>query len=280
VENNSRQQIFVWTLYDWAVSAFTTTVVAGFFPIFFKDYYSGDVAATTSTARLGGANSAAALTLAFLAPVLGAIADRGHYQKQFLLFFSTAGAVLTAALALIGQGAWLIAASVYAAAALCQSASFIFYDALLPGITTRRNVDFVSALSYAAGYLGGGLVFAVNIWMYLQPDLFGLKGGIAAIRASFVVVALWWGLFALPLIVCGRSTRTDADEPRGPLAANAKAGLSEFRQTLRLAKQRKTVFLFLAAFLLYNDGVSTTIRMAVDYGLAIGFGSEHLMIAL
>lgn len=173
-----------------------------------------------------------------------------------------------------------MAAVLYGLAAFSQSASFIFYDAMLPGITTRKNIDFVSSLGYAAGYLGGGLVFAVNIWMYLQPTVFGLSDQNAAIKASFVVVAVWWCLFAMPLILLGRSTKGATPEASRSIATNVRQGISEFSQTIRHAKRLKTLFVFLLAFLLYNDGVSTTIKMAVDYGLAIGFGTKHLIIAL
>lgn len=279
IEN--RREVFVWSLYDWAVSAFTTTVMAGFFPIFFKDFFDASEAATVSTARLGGANSVAALLMGLSAPVLGAIADKGRSKKRFLFFFCVLGAALTAALSLVSEGDWFLAAALYALAAFAQSASFIFYDALLPSITKRENVDYVSALGYALGYLGGGVLFALNIWMYLQPSFFGLADQVAAVKASFVIVAVWWVLFALPLAFV--QTNKPAGEPtqeRKPIATSVKEGLREFAGTVRHAKSYKTLFLFLGAFLLYNDGVSTTIKMAVDYGMAIGFSTKDLIVAL
>ncbi len=279
IEN--RGEVFVWTLYDWAVSAFTTTVMAGFFPLFFKDFYDPSEAATVSTARLGGANSVAALLMGLVAPVLGAIADKGRSKKRFLFFFCLLGAALTASLALVNEGDWLLAAALYALAAFAQSASFIFYDALLPSITKRQNVDYVSALGYAFGYLGGGVVFAVNVWMYLQPAFFGLADQVAAVKASFIMVAAWWVLFALPLAFV--ETKRQAEETateKKPISTSVKEGLREFAGTVRHVKHYKTLFLFLAAFLLYNDGVSTTIKMAVDYGMAIGFATQDLIIAL
>lgn len=279
IEN--RGEVFVWTLYDWAVSAFTTTVMAGFFPIFFKDYYSVSVEATVSTARLGGANSAAALLMGLLAPVLGAIADKGRNKKTFLFFFCVLGALLTVALSLVGEGDWFLAAAFYALAAFAQSASFVFYDAILPSITKRQNIDYVSALGYALGYLGGGLVFALNVWMYLQPSLFGLEDEAAAVKASFVIVGVWWVVFALPLAFVKTKTNAAKIESRKTAwTASVKDGLREIGRTARRAKQYKTLLLFWAAFLLYNDGVSTTIKMAIDYGLAIGFERKDLIIAL
>lgn len=279
IEN--KRQVSVWILYDWAVSAFTTTVMAGFFPVFLKNYYDTSAEATLSTARLGGANSAAAVLMLLLAPVLGAIADKGRYKSQFLFLFTTLGALLTMGLALVGEGAWLLAAALYALAAFCQSASYIFYDALLPSITKRRNIDFVSALGYAVGYLGGGIVFALNIWMYLQPSLFGLRDQPEAVKASFVVAGLWWALFAVPLIISTkRSDQSRKGTARAPVLQSVKQGLQQVGRTARDAKQFKMLFLFLLAFLIYNDGVSTTMKMAVDFGLAIGFESDDLILAL
>ncbi len=279
IEN--RREVFVWMVYDWAASAFTTTVLAGFFPIFFKSYYSEAAAATVSTARLGAANSVAAVLMGLLAPTLGAMADKSQNKHRFLLFFSVCGALLTAGLALVGRGDWFLAAAIYALAAFAQSASLIFYDSILPAITKRQNIDLVSALGYALGYLGGGIVFAINISMYLWPAMFGLSSEVAAVKISFVIVGIWWIVFALPLIYQNRKhAKAKSPQPHTAFKARVQQGLKQIAQTAKHAKQLKTLLLFLIAFLFYNDGISTTMKMAIDYGMAIGFQSSDLMVAL
>jgi MFS transporter, UMF1 family len=272
-----RRKAWAWALYDWANSAFATTVMAGFFPLFFKDYWAAGADATVSTFRLGAANSAQSVALALLAPVLGAIADRGAARKRFLGFFAGLGVGTTALLFFVPSGAWGWAAALYILAGLGFGGSLVFYDALLVDVSPENRMHRVSALGYSLGYLGGGLLFALNVLMTLQPGLFGLSDATQAVRLSFLSVALWWALFSLPLF-------RYVEEPR---SAGAKLGWSAvaagFRQladTFREVRRLKTVFLFLLAYWLYIDAVDTVIRMAVDYGLSLGFQSKDLILAL
>lgn len=268
-----------WILNDWANSAFSTTVMAGFFPVFFKKYYSAGVDATTSTAQLGIANSIGSILIALAAPILGSIADSGGYKKKFLFLFTYIGILSTAALSLLKQGDWAMACFVYVLGSLGHAGSTCFYDSLLPAVSTRKDIDYVSAVGYALGYLGGGILFAVNVLMYLQPHLFGIADGPTAIKISFLTVALWWSLFSIPIFLFVREPSRTSSNHR-PWHANVRHGLSELRHTLSLAPQLKTLFLFLGAFFLYNDGVGTTIKMAVDYGMSIGFKDSDLITAL
>jgi UMF1 family MFS transporter len=272
-----RKKIVSWALYDWANSAFATTVMAGFFPIFFKQYWSAGVDPTVSTFHLGAANSVESVIVAALAPVLGAIADRGGAKKRFLLFFAGLGIAATAALALVGRGGWTAAAALYVVAAGGFAGSLIFYDALLVGVCGEDRVDAVSALGYALGYLGGGLLFAVNVAMTLWPRAFGLADAGEAVRLSFVSVALWWALFSVPLL------RWVPEPPGAGRAAGwdaVGAGFRQLARTLREVRRLKVVFLFLAGYWLYIDAVDTIVRMAVDYGLSLGFDSRSLIVAL
>lgn len=165
--------VFGWVMYDWANSAFATTVMAGFFPVFFKSYWSAGADVNQSTALLGYANSLASLIVALLAPILGAIADQSRARKRFLIFFGYLGALMTACLFLVEYGNWLLAALLYALGTIGFSGSICFYDSLLPTVTNERSIDYVSAKGYAAGYLGGGLLFLINVLWYLMPDAFG-----------------------------------------------------------------------------------------------------------
>ncbi len=267
--------ILAWSLYDWANSAFATTVMAGFFPVFFKQFWSQGVAVTESTYRLGVANSLASLVVVCLAPMLGALADQGGAKKHFLLFFASMGIVMTGALYLVAQGDWVVALSLYALAVLGFVGGNVFYDALLVSVTRERHYDRVSAYGYAFGYLGGGVLFSVNVAMTLYPEFFGLKDAAEAVRVSFVMVAAWWAVFSLPLFFL-------VEEARSTTAVRGWfiAGIQQFLDTFHKLKQLKTTLLFLLAYWCYIDGVDTIVRMAVDFGLSIGFDANNLMVAL
>ncbi|MBL0712147.1 MAG: MFS transporter, partial [Desulfosarcina sp.] len=196
-DQNNRRAVWGWALYDWANSAFATTVMAGFFPIFFKQFWSYGADVNLSTARLGLGSALAGLLVALAAPVLGAIADRGCARKTFLARFAALGVFSTALLFFIGRGQWIGAILVYTAGIVGFSGANIFYDALLPHVAPRDQLNRVSALGFAAGYLGGGLLFLLNVVMTLQPERFGLPDSAAAVRWSFLTAAVWWGGFGL-----------------------------------------------------------------------------------
>jgi UMF1 family MFS transporter len=270
------KQQFGWSMYDWANSAFATTVMAAFFPAFFKEYWAKDLSATESTAILGAANSIAGLMVAFMAPVLGAIADCCSGRKRFLIFFAYLGVLSTAALFAIQQGHWLLAAGIYVFGSVGFSGANAFYDSLLPLVAPADRVDFVSGIGYAMGYLGGGLLLALNVWMTLSPTTFGLADAGQAVRASFVTVAVWWGLFSLPIIFLVK----EPEDRRSGTGSAVPAGIKQLRETFRKIKHLKTILLFLVGYWFYIDGVDTIVRMAVDYGLSIGFQRNDLILAL
>jgi len=271
----SRKAILGWALYDWANSAFATTVMAGFFPIFFKEYWSRGADVNTSTALLGFGNSLAGLAVALVAPALGAIADRGAAKKRFLTGFAGLGVAMTAALALVGQGAWTWAIGVYALAIIGFAGANVFYDALLPSVAPEDRVDAVSALGYALGYLGGGLLFLGNVVLTLWPRAFGLADAGQAVRVSFLTTAVWWGGFTLFLLRWVPEHRA-AGRARGAVAA----GFRQLAATFRRIRHLRMVFLFLLAYWFYIDGVDTVILMAVDYGMSLGFKPTDLIVAL
>jgi len=273
---DDRKAIWSWGLYDWANSAFATTVMAGFFPVFFKQYWSAGADPTLSTARLGLANSVAGIMVALLAPLLGAIADQGSIRKKFLFFFAALGVVMTSGLYLVSRGQWQFAALLFVLATVGFSGGNIFYDSLLPGVASEKKMDSISALGFSLGYLGGGLLLALNISMILKPSFFGLADTAAAVRTSFLMVAVWWTLFSVPLFLFVKEPKKTACRNQGMLLA----GFQELRQTFQIVRKFKVLLFFLLAYWFYIDGVYTIVRMAVDYGLAIGLAANDLLLAL
>ncbi|MFQ5709652.1 MAG: MFS transporter [bacterium] len=268
---------FGWAMYDWANSAFATTVMAAFFPAFFKDYWSQGADVTQSTAILGAANSLAGLLVALMAPILGAIADCGSYKKRFLIFFAYLGVLSTAALFMIHSGEWLLAALTYVLGTIGFSGSIVFYDSLLPAIAGEKKIDYVSALGYAMGYLGGGLLIVLNVWMFLSPQTFGLADAGQAVKVAFLTVALWWAVFTVPLMLFVSEPKRGHSKS---MRESIRKGLHQLRTTFGKVRHLKTVFLFLVAYWLYIDGVDTIVRMAVDYGKSIGFATKDLITAI
>jgi len=271
------RQKWGWAMYDWANSAFATVVMAGFFPVFFKDYWNAGLDPVDSTFRLGVANSLASFLIVLLAPLLGAVADRLARRKAMLLAFALLGSLMTAGLYLAGQGEWQLAMFLYVFAIIGFSGSNIFYDSLLPFVSHDKDMDRTSALGFSLGYLGGGLLLSLNVGMVLHPEWFGLADPASAVRASFLVVAAWWLLFSTPLFLL-------VEEPGGDGSALSVqvllAGFQRIWRTLHEVRQLQNIWLFLVAYWLYIDGVDTIVRMAVDYGLSLGFNQNDLILAL
>ncbi len=251
--------------------------MAGFFPVFFKQYWSLGSDATLSTARLGFTNAAAGLVIALLAPILGAISDRGIHKKHFLLFFTLLGAAFSCALFWVGQGDWQLAVVIYMVATIGFIGSNLFYDSLLVDVAPDPHRDFVSAFAYSAGYLGGGLLFALNVAMTLKPDFFGLSGPSQAVQISFLSVGLWWIIFSLPLQF---SARGKLERQQKLSLVLIREAFQQLASTFRDIRSYRPILLFLLAYWLYIDGVYTIIKMAVDYGLSLGFRSSSLITAL
>lgn len=266
-----RRTQLAWALNDWANSAFATTVLVGFFPIFFKQYWAKDLAPTDATLYLGFGNSAAALLVMLLSPWLGALADRLAAKKRFLALFTGIGVIATLALAFIGPGQWPLALIVFALASVGFFGGLTFNDALLVNVANLDEADRVSAFGYALGYLGGGLLFLANVAMVLKPEAFGLADKVAATRAAFVSVALWWLIFSIPLFLRVREA---------PLRDDSPLGWREIAATVRQIAQHRPVWMFLLAYFLYIDAVNTLAQMAVDFGLNLGFASDSLIKAL
>ena len=275
---SDRKSVWGWALYDWANSAFATTVMAGFFPVFFKQYWSAGADVNLSTAQLALGNSLAGIAMALLAPVLGAAADRSAATRRLLLLFAYLGVLATAALYWVERGCWQWAIVLYALGVVGFSGANVFYDALLPSVAPPERLDAVSSLGYALGYLGGGLLFLVNVLMATRPEWFGIADGAAAVRLAFVSVALWWGGFTL--FTLAWVPEPGAGQARPGVFRAVADGLRELRGTVARLRSYRPAVVFLAAYWCYIDGVDTIIRMAVDYGLSLGFPASDLIVAL
>ena len=273
----NKRAVWSWAFYDWANSAYSTTVMAGFFPLFFKEYWADPHNPSQSTFYLGMANSIASMVVAALAPLLGSVADQGSIKKKFLTFFAFLGVIMTGGLWMVAQGNWQMAVLFYVIATIGFASGNVFYDAMLPGLASEERVDAVSSLGFGLGYLGGGLLFLVNVFMYLKPELFGIPDGATAIKISFLSVAVWWAVFTIPLILF-------VPEPKNyeniDFNNAIRMGWVQLVQTFKEIRNMKVVGTFLLAYWFYIDGVDTIIRMAVDYGMSLNFPGESLIIAL
>lgn len=272
-----KKKVLSWTLYDWANSAFATTVMAGFFPIFFEKYWSNPELVDQSTFYLGVSNSAGSLIVAMMAPFLGAVSDTGSTKKKFLFTFAFLGILSTSLLWFVEQGDWQLAAILYAVGAIGFASSNVFYDSLLPSVAKKHEFDFVSSLGYSLGYLGGGVLFIINILMYQNPQWFGIPDATTAIRLSFVSVAVWWGIFSIPIFLF-------IPEPKNKdnvsLLSAISLGWTQLKSTFKEIRKMKIVGLFLLSYWLYMDGVDTIIRMAGKLALSMGFEASDMLSVL
>lgn len=271
-----QRPVLGWALYDWANSAFALSVMTTFVPVLLGGYWNDGAASSVTTFRLGLANGLASLIVAVLAPLIGAVADRAGRRKRSLLVFTALGVVMTGALFFAGEGQWLFAVALYVCASIGFAASNSLYDSLLTDVASASEYDRVSGYGFALGYLGGALLFALNVAMVSQPDVFGLASSTEAVRLAFLMVACWWAVFTLPLIWWVQEHGRTGQ----PVSTAVAAGLQELRATLRAVRAQRELWLFLVAYWLYIDGVYTIIKMAVDFGLSQGLTMQDLILAI
>ena len=266
----NRPELRAWAMYDWANSAFQSTVITAVFPPFFAAYAAANLPAPVATARFAWATTIAVGITAVLGPILGAIADYRAVKKRMLGVCLGIGVVATIMMGTIGRNEWQYAALLFMVANIAIASSFVFYDSLLPHIAAPEELDRVSTAGYAVGYLGGGVLLVINMLWILMPGRFGIPDTVAGIKLSLVSVGVWWLVFSIPLFrrVPEPKRVLEADETasENPLAAAFVRVWDTFHE-LRSYRQ---AFLMLVAFLLYNDGIQTIIRMAAIYGAEIG----------
>ena len=267
-----------WAMYDWANSAFATTVMAGFFPIFFKSYWASDLSDAESTFAIGSVNSLVGLLIAFSAPVLGAFADAGDSKRKFLFSFAFLGIITTGYLFFIPDSSWKLAVIFYGLGVIGFSGANVFYDSLLVTVSKEEERNRTSALGFSLGYLGGGILFLLNVIMFLYPNWFGLESQIDAVLWSFMSVALWWFIFSLPIYLNVKEpTQSSSSKSVNRIITEA---FSSLVNTARSIKEYKSAVIFLLAYFLYMDGVDTIIRMATSYGSDIGLSATSMIQAL
>lgn len=279
-------------MYDWANSAFAATIMAAVLPSFYSSVAGANLEKTIASSYWGYTNTAAMLIIAFSAPILGAIADHKGEKKRFLGWFAGIGIIAAALMVFISKGDWLMASILYVMGRIGFAGANIFYNSLLLHIVDNDRVDNVSALGYAYGYLGGGLLLTINLLMIMKPGLFGISNAEWGARLSFITVAVWWAIFSLPLFF--NVPEPNARAKKGEIGnsvnsfqknkflqcSSIKAGFSRLRSTFRKIRQYQDLVKFLLAFWLYNDGIGTIIIMAVVFGAEIGIGQSNLIGAI
>jgi UMF1 family MFS transporter len=275
-----RRDLRAWAMYDWANSAFQTTIIAAVFPIYFHKVAAADLPPAEATSRFAWATTIAILIVAIIAPLLGAVADYAAMKKKLLAIFLGIGAVATFAMYWIERGDWMFALVLFVIGNVGVAGSIVFYESLLPHLVSEAELDRVSSAGYAVGYLGGGALLAINLLMIQKPALFGIPNAGVATRLSMASVAVWWLVFSIPLFrsVPEPVRRVEPDEkPRGnALATGAKRLLETFHELRRY----RQAFLLLVAFLLYNDGIQTIVRMATTYGSELNIDESAMILAL
>lgn len=273
-----RRRVDAWCFYDWANSAFATTVMAAILPIYFSAVAAKDLPPARATAIWGYTSSLSLALAALLSPFVGAAADLLGRRKAFLLAGAALGILATTLLATVEENEWRQASLFYVLAHVPFVVSFVCYDSLLPHIGRAGDLDRISTRGFALGYVGGGLLLLLNTVMVLSPSLFGLSSAASAMRASFVTVSIWWALFTIPLLL-------RVPEPPGgggapTLFPALRETVSRLAAALRDIRSHGEVWKFLVAFWLYGDGIGTIVKMATIYGSEVGIGRNHLIGAL
>jgi len=274
-----RPELRAWAMYDWANSAFWTTVVAAVFPIYYARVAAEGLDPEVAAFRFGIATTLALATIAVMSPLLGALADLVGKKKSLLAGFTLVGASATAAMALVGRGDWLLALALFMLGNIGAYGAMAFYDSLLPHIAAGDELDQVSTSAYALGFLGGGLLLAVNLVWIQKPAWFGFGDAGVATRASFLSVAIWWAVFTVPLLRRVPEPHVPAQRREGAARGLVDA-FARLNRTLHALRRYRHAFLMLVAFLLYNDGIGTIIRMSSLYGTQVGIDQGSLIAAL
>jgi UMF1 family MFS transporter len=275
-----RPDIRAWAMYDWANSAFQTTIIAAVFPIYFHRVAAAGLPPAQATSRFAWATTIAILIVAVIAPLLGAVADYAAVKKRLLAVFLAIGVVATVAMYWIEKGDWLFALVLFVIGNVGVAGSIVFYDSLLPHLVGPADLDRVSSAGYALGYIGGGVLLAVNLAMIQKPALFGIPDAGVATRLSLASVGVWWLVFSIPLFrrVPEPPRRIERDETPGMNAI--LTGGRRLVETFQELRRYRQAFLLLVAFLLYNDGIQTIIRMATTYGSELGIDEGGMILAL
>lgn len=268
-----KKEVLSWCLYDWAYSSFATTVISAILPVYYSQVAARNLTGNTATVYWGYTTALALIVSVILAPVMGAIADYTGIKKRLLLVFAAVGIFSTALLYYVTTGDWLLASVLFIFGNIGFSMSEVFYNALLPSIAEKEEIDRVSVKGYALGYLGGGILLALDIGLIQIMDDKSL-----ATRLTFITVSVWWAVFTIPLIL---NVREPAVSARRRIDAGIlTTGFKRLSVTFHELRKYRELFLFLAAFWIYNDGIGTISKMAAIYGAEIGISQSALIGAL
>ena len=275
-----RPELRAWAMYDWANSAYQTTIIAAVFPIYYFKVAAADLPEAVATSRFAWATTIAILIVALVAPLLGAIADYAGVKKKMLGIFLGIGVASTLAMYWIQRGDWTLALILFVIGNVGVAGSIVFYESLLPHLFSAHELDRVSSAGYAIGYLGGGVLLAVNLLMIQRPAWFGLPADGTAVRLSLASVGIWWLVFSIPLfrVVPEPAKQLETDEHQGGNAFTI--GVRRLIETFKELRRYKQAFLLLSAFLIYNDGIQTIIRMATIYGASLKLDESAMITAL
>ena len=277
----SRPELRGWVAYDWANSVFMTSVIQ-VFQVYFASALATDLSRAESSARFYSATTIAALFVAVLGPFVGAMADFSGARKRIMGVFIAIGVLATFGIALVPPGDWRSGLLWYSLANIAIAVSFVLYDSLLPHVAKPEEVDLVSSAGYAFGYLSGGLVLAINLVWISNPHAWGFADAGAATRASFAFAAVWWAVFSLPLFrsVPEPKASGNGNGARRSLGAAMVGTVKSLWATFHHLQKYREAFLMMIAFLIYNDGVNTVIRVGATYGTEIGIPQEKLLLAI
>jgi UMF1 family MFS transporter len=268
-----------WALYDWANSAFATTVIAAVFPIYYRTVIGADLAGNLASVYFGYTSAIGLGLAALISPVLGAIADRYGLKKRFLGGFVSLGVLSTAGLFFTQEGDVILASALFVLGNVGFIGANVFYDSLLSHIDSE-DPDKLSTTGYAIGFLGGGLLLIINLAWVLSPGTFGFPNATVATRVALLSVAVWWAVFSIPLFTSVPEPAPSRSQAGADNTAPVRAGFRRLRQTATELREYRELLLFLGAFLLYADGIGTIIRMASIYGAEIGIGRTSIIGAL
>lgn len=279
-DKSYKRKINAWVMYDWANSAFATTIMAGFMPIYFGAMAEASgMEPQEATSAWGYVVTVALLVVALLAPGLGAMADRMGGKKRFLTIFAVIGALFSILLYIPHGSMWKLGGIIYIVANIGFAGANIFYNSLLPHVARRNDIDQVSTKGYALGYLGGGILLVINALMALKPELFGIPDIGMATRLAFVTVGLWWLGFSIPLWRHVQEPEVEFEEKMG-FGKALRTGFGEMAKTFQKIRTYPEAFKLLLAFWLYNDGIGTIMKMATAYGREIDIAQEMMIGAL